>query len=93
MKYLWVQAVSSHWCGYSEERRVLVEDHVEATKESLDLSGFEDMMRDYIGEPDDDEAPDWEYDDYSAVEFSVEEWDEKVHFSPDLYQVLEGYKN
>ena len=94
MKYLWVRAESAHWCGYFEERKVLVEDHVEAREESLNLSGFEDMMRDYIGGPDDDEeAAEWEYDDYSAVNFIVEEWDEKAHFSPDLYQVLEGYKN
>ena len=92
MKYLWVRAESAHWCGYGEHRKVLVEDHVEATEASLNLSGIEDMMRDYIGEADDDEAEEWEYDDYSAVIFFVDEWDEKKHFSPDLYQVLEGYK-
>lgn len=91
MKYLLVRAESAHWCGYTEDRIVLVEDHVVACAGSLDLSGFEDYMREYIGEPDDDEASDWDGDDYAAVNYEVMGWCVTEHYDPKLYQVLEGY--
>jgi hypothetical protein len=88
-----ITADSVHWCGY-EEHRVFISEEPITEQQIIDdkLQLFEEYMREYIGESEEDEYYEGEGqdEDYACVTFQVEEYNEKDHGPISHYQTLEG---